>query len=209
MFSETEMKVVIAGTVEDVDLSNRKVLFNNKGIKLEFWMVTEELYNITKGQETEVTLVISNRDGDFFLSGYIQKDAYDFVMQFTSVPGIGRKTAEAICYCLRLKGMSRKDICFEISNGNTSLLTEVPGVGPRAARAIVEGMKDKIQTFETVETFDASTEGTGKHSEVIKELEALGFMKTDISKALSEISIDDQMETTGIVQAVIKKIQQM
>lgn len=198
-----ELKVVVAGTIEAI--SGQKIQMNNRGIDLEFWMVSEEINNITIGQEVEVTLVIPCDDQDFsHLRGYIRKDAYDFVMQFASVSGIGWREANEICHYLRSKGMSRKDICFEISRGNFSLIAEAPGIGPKGAQRLIWELANKVDTFETV---DASEESTGKYAEVIKELESLGFMKKDILKTLSEISIDDEMQPMDIIQLVIQKMQ--
>lgn len=200
-----ELKVVIIGKVENIDTEQQKIQFNNKGENLDFWMVKEEIGTITTGQEIEVTLVIPCGDEDFSqLRGYIKKDVYDFVMQFISVPGVGPKVADKICTYLRSRGMSRKDICFEISNGNSSLIAETPGIGSKAAYRIVEELRNRIDSFET---FNASKADTEKYNEVIKELEAVGFMKTDILKALSETRIDSEMQTIDIIQAVIQKMQ--
>ena len=198
-----ELKVVVAGTIEAI--SGQKIQMNNRGIGLEFSMVSEEISNITIGQEVEVTLVISCDDQDFSrLRGYIRKDAYDFVMQFASVLGCGWGRADRMCHYLRSKGMSRKDICFEISRGNVSLIVEASGLVPRTAQRLILELANKVDTFETV---DASEESTEKYAEVIKELESLGFIKKDILKTLSEISIDDEMQPIDIIQLVIQKMQ--
>lgn len=200
-----ELEVVIVGIIENIDTEKQKIQLNNKGRTLEFWMMKEEINNIAVGQEIEITLVIPCDDEDFtLLRGYIKKDLYDFVMQFYSVPGVSVKCADSIYTYLRSKGMSRRDICFEISNGNSSIILERPGLRKEVAYRIVEELRNKINSFET---FDVSAENTDKYTEVIKELESLGFMKTDILKALSEINIDNEMQTIDIIQAVIRKIQ--
>lgn len=199
-----KLEVVLTGTVENIN--QQRITFNNKGKKLEFWMVKEDVDNITTSQEVEVTLIIDGDDEDFGqLKGYIKKDAYDFVMQFTMVFGIGPKSADSICTHLRENGLSRKDICFEIANGNTDLLMGVPGIGPKAAYRIVEELRTKsLQSFDDTDTNDADVE---QYAEVIKELESFGFIKSDIIKALSTMSIDAEMRTTDILQAVIQALQ--
>lgn len=135
--------------------------------------------------------------------GYLDENLYNFVNQFYEVRGVGFNSASALHKYLTSKGMSRSDICFEVSNGNADLLAQSPGIGNKTAYRIVESLKNKIKSFETEEYSNLDHD---KYATIIKDLEALGFMKKDIAKAIEKASITDNMEKSEMLQVILQNI---
>jgi len=69
-------------------------------------------------------------------------------------------------------------IIVAIENGDVKFLTQFPGIGPKSAQQIILDLKGKLVKAELV---------TKKDDEVSEALEALGYSKREITRALKNI----------------------
>ena len=120
-----------------------------------------------------------------------------------TVSGIGANTARMI-----LSALTPQELCNIISSGNAKMLTQVKGIGPKAAQRIIVDLGDKIMAIAADASMVQAGKSTGTatlNSEVMDEaiqaLTMLGFSPAPTSKVVSKILTD---EPSAPVEKVIK-----
>lgn len=166
--------------------------------------ITLNTYAGIQGKE-EVKLWIyeSIREDAYQLWGFSSKVEREVFLLLITVSGIGANTARMI-----LSALTPKELCSIISGGNAKMLTQVKGIGPKAAQRIIVDLGDKIMALAA----DASTTGgqtvaggamlnSEVADEAIQALTMLGFSPAPTSKVVSKILAD---EPDAPVEKVIK-----
>ena len=167
--------------------------------------ITLNTYAAIQGKE-DVKLWIYEyiREDAYQLWGFSTKVEREVFLLLITVSGIGANTARMI-----LSALSPQELCNIISSGNAKMLTQVKGIGPKAAQRIIVDLGDKIMALAA----DASMpQGGGKNTgvatmnnevmdEAIQALTMLGFSPAPTSKVVSKILTD---EPSAPVEKVIK-----
>lgn len=193
MDNERYFRMTVIGVVEEINYESGDIIFNNDGELLNIIMLKSDIINCNIKQEIKVHIVIDNEWKLIF--GYLSKAVRDFLAQFDCGIGLGKKGAGRLYdYCIS-KGMSMKDICFEVSAGNYDLFTKAPGIGIKTSRRIVETLKDVIVYQEEVD-MDCENEHILSAMETLK---SLGFNQSNIKEAINEINVADGMSSMDIV----------
>lgn len=165
--------------------------------------ITLNTYAAIQGKE-EVKLWIyeSIREDAFQLWGFSSKVERDVFLLLITVSGIGPNTARMI-----LSAMTPKELCNIIAGGNANMLTQVKGIGPKAAQRIIVDLGDKIMALAADATSGDTQANTPAmvNSEVadeaIQALTMLGFSPAPTSKVVHKILSD---EPAAPVEKVIK-----
>lgn len=166
--------------------------------------ITLNTYAAIQGKE-EVKLWIyeSIREDAYQLWGFSSKVERSVFLLLITVSGIGANTARMI-----LSAMTPQDLCNVISGGNAKMLTQVKGIGPKAAQRIIVDLGDKIMALAA----DAASAGHGTDTapamhnsetadEAVQALVMLGFSPAPATKAVARILSDDP---SAPVEKVIK-----
>ena len=167
--------------------------------------ITLNTYAAIQGKEdVKLWIYESIREDAYQLWGFSTKVEREVFLLLITVSGIGANTARMI-----LSALSPQELCNIISSGNAKMLTQVKGIGPKAAQRIIVDLGDKIMALAT----DASMpQGGGKNTgvatmnnevmdEAIQALTMLGFSPAPTSKVVSKILTD---EPSAPVEKVIK-----
>lgn len=204
------LRLVITGVVEDINLEEKIIRLNNEEEVVDVKMILEnDIKQMVCGQAIKLYIKIRADipDDDLEIQGYLDKSERDFIAQFELHEdgfGVGPKGAASIYETLTAKGMSMKDICFEVSIGNYSVLEGVPGVGAKTAHKIINTLKDVITVGENSSIL---VNDNGQISEAVDTLKTLGFVQSDIDNVLSQINVNTEMQAIDIVQAAIEALQ--
>lgn len=167
--------------------------------------ITLNTYSAIQGKEdVKLWIYESIREDAYQLWGFASKVERETFLLLITVSGIGANTARMI-----LSALSPKELCSIISAGNAKLLTQVKGIGPKAAQRIIVDLGDKILALAS----DASS-ATGQgaenvaavqnseiHDEAIQALVMLGFSPAPTTKVVSKILSEDP---TASIEKVIK-----
>ncbi len=167
--------------------------------------ITLNTYAAIQGKE-EVKLWIYEaiREDAFQLWGFSSKVERDVFLLLITVSGIGPNTARMI-----LSALTPKELCNIISAGNAKMLTQVKGIGPKAAQRIIVDLGDKIMAL-AADASAGSTQSDGASSvlannevadEAIQALTMLGFSPAPTSKVVHKILSEDM---DAPVEKVIK-----
>lgn len=167
--------------------------------------ITLNTYAAIQGKEdVKLWIYESIREDAYQLWGFSTKVEREVFLLLITVSGIGANTARMI-----LSALSPQELTGIISSGNAKMLTQVKGIGPKAAQRIIVDLGDKIMALAA----DASmVQGGGKSTgaatlnnevmdEAIQALTMLGFSPAPTSKVVSKILTD---EPSAPVEKVIK-----
>ncbi|MBD3796710.1 MAG: Holliday junction branch migration protein RuvA [Campylobacterales bacterium] len=149
----------------------------------------------------KIKLFISQifREDAQLLFGFLDMAEKKMFERLIKISGVGPKVAIAIC-----STYTPSQFAVVINNSDINGVKKVPGIGPKSAgRILVE-----LNGFDTELLQHWDQNGAGAHTQAYAQaseaLEALGFKKEKISKALSSIEGDD---TASLVKGALKLLQ--
>ena len=167
--------------------------------------ITLNTYSAIQGKEdVKLWIYEAIREDAFQLWGFSSKVERDVFLLLITVSGIGPNTARMI-----LSAMTPKELCNVIAGGNAKMLTQVKGIGPKAAQRIIVDLGDKIMALAADAT---SADGQSNINasaiidneiadEAIQALTMLGFSPAPTTKVVHKILSD---EPSAPVEKVIK-----
>lgn len=143
---------------------------------------------VRKAQKTDGVVLfwthLSVRENALDLYGFLAQSELEFFELLLTVSGIGPKTALGI-----MNAAPVEMIVSAVTEGDSSHLTKVSGIGTKNAQKIVMELKGKVDGFRTVSP-------TGeKESDALEALEALGYSLKEARDVLKKIS--PEAETPG------------
>lgn len=137
------------------------------------------------------------REDAQLLFGFLELAEKKMFERLIKISGVGPKVAMAIC-----STYTPSQFAVVINNSDVNGVKKVPGIGPKSAgRILVE-----LNGFDTelLQTGDVGGANTQAYAQATEALEALGFKKEKISKALSSLESDD---TAALVKGALKLLQ--
>ncbi|QFR49414.1 Holliday junction branch migration protein RuvA [Sulfurimonas lithotrophica] len=136
------------------------------------------------------------REDAQLLYGFVELGEKKLFERLIKINGVGPKVAMAIC-----STYTPSQFATVINNKDLNGVKKVPGIGPKSAgRILVElaGFDEELLQNSSESSQSASI------SQATEALEALGFKKDKISKALSSCRSDD---TASLVKEALKLLQ--
>lgn len=166
--------------------------------------ITLNTYAAIQGKEdVKLWIYESIREDAYQLWGFSTKVEREVFLLLITVSGIGANTARMI-----LSALTPQELCNIISSGNAKMLTQVKGIGPKAAQRIIVDLGDKIMAIAADASMVQAGKSTGTATlnsdvmdEAIQALTMLGFSPAPTSKVVSKILTD---EPSAPVEKVIK-----
>ncbi|WP_297442163.1 Holliday junction branch migration protein RuvA [Sulfurimonas sp.] len=156
------------------------------------------LHTFSALPKDEVSLYITHiiREDAQLLFGFLEMSEKKLFARLIKINGVGPKVAMAIC-----STYTPTQFATVINNKDVNGVKKVPGIGPKSAgRILVELNGFDAEILTAGDTTQAST----AFSEASEALEALGFKKDKISKALSACEGSD---TASLVKGALKLLQ--
>jgi len=126
------------------------------------------------GYQVELFTYLHVRENDLALYGFLTEEELTLFKLLLSVSGVGPRVA------LSLLGTISPDALRQaVVQEEPGLLSRVPGIGPKTARAIIFHLKDKL--------IPAGVEAAPFDAEVIAALTGLGFSLVEAQAALQSL----------------------
>ncbi|WP_457745768.1 Holliday junction branch migration protein RuvA [Sulfurimonas sp.] len=172
------------------------VHINVNGIVYEVFISLQTFSALPKDEVSLFTSHIIREDAQL-LFGFLDMSEKKMFARLIKINGVGPKVATAIC-----STYTPAQFATVLNNKDVKAVQKVPGIGPKSAgRILVElnGFDAEILTSDG--SIPSSSEAYAQASEA---LEALGFKKDKISKALSACEGDD---TASLVKGALKLLQ--
>lgn len=134
------------------------------------------------GQAVELFTYLHVRENELALFGFLTEDELTLFKLLLSISGVGPKVALAL-----LGTVSPDALRQAVVQEEPGLLSRVPGIGPKTARAIIFHLKDKIIPTGV----EAAPLLSDADAEVIAALTGLGFSLVEAQAALQSLPQDD------------------
>lgn len=145
---------------------------------------------LIKGEKTVLSIKQIVREDANLLYGFKDSDEKMMFEILLKVSGVGASTAMAVCSTLKYS-----DFASAVINGDTKVLTTVPGIGLKTARKIIAELSDaKLISSQSLESYK---------SESIMALESLGFKRDKILKILPTCKAQN---TADLIKEALKKL---
>ncbi len=162
------------------------------GVVYEVYISLQTFASIAEEMEVFTTHIV--REDTQLLYGFVTQAEKALFERLIKINGVGPKVAMAIC-----STYTPAQFASVITSNDIAGIKRVPGIGPKSAgRILVE-----LNGFDEVllESSSLSEPKTKAYSEATEALEALGFKKDQIAKALGECQSDD---TASLVKEALK-----
>jgi len=137
------------------------------------------------GQPAEFFTHLHVRENELSLYGFSSEEEHALFEVLLSVKGVGPKVALAV-----LASGSPDTLRAAIANDQPEVLTRVPGVGTRTAKAIILHLKDKVGVGLATAPVAYLTD---TDAEVISALTSLGYSVVEAQTALSSLPRDPSL----------------
>lgn len=200
------MYAYIKGEIADITEDNLVLECNNIGYNIRIPLsVAQQLPGI--GATVKIYTYTSVREDAFNLFGFLSKDDLEIYKKLIAVNGIGPRGALNI-----LSAMSADDLRFAILAGDSKAISKAPGVGNKSAERIILELKDKIaiNVPETEVTDNNTVMGASNISsaktEAIEAMTALGYSPAEALKAIRQLTIADDADSSTILKQALKVI---
>ena len=158
------------------------------------------------GEEVFLLTYMNVREDAIELFGFGEAAELNCFKLLLSVNGVGPKAALSI-----LSDMSPQGFALCVAQGDSKVLTRVPGIGKKTADRIILELKDKmtdrigeISSDTYAELSKPAAPTSGNAAEAASALIALGFNNSQAQKALAGLAPD--LSVSEMVREALKKI---
>ena len=166
---------------------------------------TYTLSPLKVGEEAFLLTHMNVREDAVELFGFGEAAELNCFRLLLGVNGVGPKAALSI-----LSDMSPQGFALCVAQGDSKVLTRVPGIGKKTADRIILELKDKMTdrigevSADTFSELSRPAAATGNAAEAITALTALGFTASQAQKALAGCTPD--MSVSEMVKNALKII---
>lgn len=156
-----------------------------RGVGFRVYVPTPVLERVEGvGRPVELVTHLHVRENALTLYGFLTEDELGLFELLLGVSGVGPKVALAT-----LSTVSPEALREAVVREEAGILSRVPGIGPKTARAIVFHLRDKLTAIGA----EAVPLLTDQDAEVISALTALGFSIVEAQTALQNLPRDEDM----------------
>jgi Holliday junction DNA helicase RuvA len=171
----------LSGTVWSIGESH--VVVRTGGIGLQVQVPSGVLAQLDSvGQPVELFTHLNVRENELTLYGFLTEEELALFRLLLSISGIGPKVALAL-----LSTVSPDAFRQAVVQEEPGLLTRVPGIGPKTAKAVIFHLKDKLIPAGA----EAAPLLSDADVEVIAALTGLGFSLVEAQAALQSLPRDE------------------
>ena len=133
------------------------------------------------------------------LYGFLNLEEKSLFVMLISINGIGPKKAMRI-----LPSSVPNDIINRIVSGDVSMMSSLPGGGPKTAKRIIIELKDKLSDYSAS---ISDLEDTTIINDALNALTVLGYSGIAVKKAINEIlAKNPDIETSELIKRTLNKI---
>jgi Holliday junction DNA helicase RuvA len=174
-----------------IEKQSASVLCLVGGVGYEVFLGAQNLAKLENGQERTLEIYTLVKEDVLQLFGFLSTQEKQLFIALLGVSGIGPRTALAIT------NQGINEVIVAVQQADLAFFTAIPRLGKKNAQKIIIELAPKLGS-----SFDLELSTRIEQSEVGQALRSLGFIDTDIVKALSQI--DDQTLSTSqqITQAL-------
>ncbi|MEZ4704548.1 MAG: Holliday junction branch migration protein RuvA [Bdellovibrionota bacterium] len=182
-----------------------RLILETSGVGYELFLTQGLLASQVVESEQSFYVYTHVREDQLILFGFpslVEKEIFLLLMK---VSGIGAKTALSL-----LSSFPSSELIGVIQSKDTKRLTQVKGIGKKAAEKIVIELQDKVQHFpvSSKNTADGHSQGAATHlrNDITSALINLGYKKPVVETAMDKLQFE---ETISFDQALKESLKML
>ena len=177
------------------------LLVDVRGIGYEVTVTQSTLAKLSATTTVELFTHQAVRDDAITLFGFPSLDERSLFRLLIKVSGVGPKVAMAMLGSLPSQALTR---C--IANGETGLLTKVPGVGKRTAERVIVELKDRLDALPVgARESDAAVAEDHAVEDAIRALVGLGWRAAEVRDVVADAHGDGE-STEDLIRAALRRL---
>ena len=155
------------------------------------------------GKEVSLLTYFHITEKNQSLFAFSDETERELFLLLIGVSGIGPKTA-----IILLSSVTPDEFKRRLIAGEVSMLTELPGIGPKTARRIIVELKDKFVKLSADDLPREDDDIVPEVNDAYDALLALGFQIQDIRRSISKIQDGNkELGTEEIIKKVLAQLQ--
>lgn len=167
-----------------VEKAPPQILIDVNGVGYEVDVPMSTFGNLpAEGQPVTLLTHMVVREDAQLLYGFATASERQAFRALIRISGIGPRIALAV-----LSGMSPNDLADTVEQGNTGLLTRVPGIGKKTAERLVLELKGKLNGSAFASTTGPTTSAI--QNDIVSALIALGYSEREAQSAVRQLPPD-------------------
>lgn len=182
----------LRGQVASIGLDHAVVEVGGVGFAVQATPTT--LAGLRRGEETSLATALIVREDSLTLFGFADADARGLFGLLMTVSGIGPRLALAT-----LAVLEPDKLRAALSEGNITVLTQVPGIGRKGAERLIIELRDKVGTLPAADGSPATSGVEEVRTQVTEALLGLGFPLKQAEQTVESVLADDAAQTTPTV----------
>jgi len=165
-----------------------QLLLDVGGVGYEISAPMTTFYELPEtGNEITLHTHLAVREDAHVLYGFLREQDRLLFRTLIKVSGVGPKLALAI-----LSGMSADEFAGCVQNGDSALLTRLPGVGKKTAERLVVELKDRLKDWQGATLMvgistNRATPANDALKDAISALVSLGYKPQEASRMVSQL----------------------
>ena len=180
-----------------------EIVIEINGLGYACYISTNTYDNLPKlGKEVSLLTYFHVTENCQQLFAFLDVTERELFMMLIGVSGIGPKTAIVL-----LSAVSPDEFKRRLIAGEVSLLTALPGIGPKTARRIIVELKDKFVKLSKDDLPREDSDVKQEVSDAYDALLSLGFQMKDIRNAISKIQNGKKdLSVEEMIKQALKKL---
>ncbi len=177
------------------------LLVDVRGVGYEVTVTQTTLANLSARTAVELFTHQAVRDDAVTLFGFASLEERALFRLLIKVSGVGPRVAMAMLGSLPAEALTR---C--IADGETGLLTKVPGVGKRTAERVIVELKDRLDALPIGARESAATVAEGRAVEdAVRALVGLGWRAAEVRDVVADAHVDGE-STEELIRAALRRL---
>ncbi|QSH39153.1 Holliday junction branch migration protein RuvA [Candidatus Kaiserbacteria bacterium] len=182
------MIIQLRGTVVGKD--PEYIILDVSGVGYKVFVTPETLAHTPEDKEAAVWTHLAVRETSLDIYGFLKREDMLFFELLIGISGVGPKSALSI---LSLADVTT--LTSAISQGDTSYLTKVSGIGAKSAQKIVLELSDKVGAL-------SENPSLKEDADAIDALTAMGYSVSEARTALKAVPKDVEGANARLKQAL-------
>ena len=177
------------------------VLVDVRGVGYEVNVTQTTLAKLSATTAVELFTHQAVRDDAITLFGFPSVEERALFRLLIKVSGVGPRVAMAMLGFLPAQALTR---C--IADGETGLLTKVPGVGKRTAERVIVELKDRLDAL-PIGTRESDGAVAQDHAveDAIRALVGLGWRAAEVRDVVADAHVDGE-STEELIRAALRRL---
>ena len=200
------MYAYLHGILADVQDENCVIDINGVGYNVK--VSAQTIFRMPGiGESVKLYTYTSVREDAFVLYGFLSKADLEMFKKVITVNGIGPKGGLAL-----LSAMDADALRFAILSEDVKAISAAPGIGKKTAERIILDLKDKLPidagmiAMEIAAGQASELSETPQIAEAIEALTALGYGKSEATKAVRQVENARELESGEILRKALKNL---